>query len=82
MYWDARETPDTLVETFSGEVVRALGTVAAATYERELTVGTLAKYQLALVIAGRPQFEQGMNPYQDVKLLTRIRNSLVHFEPE
>lgn len=42
---------------------------------------TLEKYQVALGFAGAQRFDAGAAPYQDVKLLTKLRNALVHFEP-
>lgn len=42
----------------------------------------LKKYQVALVLAGKPQLEDGRQPYQDAHLLIQLRNALVHYEPE
>lgn len=42
----------------------------------------LDKCQIALKLAGRPLFEKGIPPYQDVPLLVKLRNALVHYEPE
>src|SRR5665647_1769678 len=42
----------------------------------------LAKYQAGLTFAKVAEFETGANPYQDVSLLTKARNALVHFRPE
>ena len=45
-----------------------------------MRTSTLEKYQVALDSAGAERFDGGP-PYQDVKLLTKLRNALVHFEP-
>ena len=42
----------------------------------------LQKYQIALVLAQKNQFDLGKKPYQDINLLIKLRNSLIHFEPE
>jgi len=42
----------------------------------------LEKYELALDIASREGFDRGSSPYQDVKLLIELRNSLIHYKPE
>ncbi len=42
----------------------------------------LQKYQIALVLAQKQIFDPGNLPYQDVNLLVKLRNSLVHYEPE
>ncbi len=43
---------------------------------------SLSKYQTALILAGQAPFDIGAQPYQDVRLLTDLRNGLIHFEPE
>ena len=42
----------------------------------------LQKYEIALSVAQKQVFDCGKAPYQDVGLLVRLRNSLVHYEPE
>src|SRR3954453_5500325 len=51
--------------------------IASDRGERYLSV--LAKYQMALVLAGLPRLDEGANPYQDAKMLIELRNLLVHF---
>lgn len=43
---------------------------------------TLDKYQIVLELLSMPQFETNERIYQDVDLLRRIRNKLIHFEPD
>ncbi|SDH18900.1 hypothetical protein [Pseudonocardia oroxyli] len=50
-----------------------------ATSERSL--GTLERYQLALLMADKARFGKGENPYQDASSVIGIRNSLTHFKP-
>jgi hypothetical protein len=40
------------------------------------------KYQKVLVIHGIEPFEPGADPYQNVDVLIKLRNALVHFKPE
>lgn len=42
----------------------------------------LKKFQIALELAGAPRFDKGKKPYQDVSLVVRLRNELVHYKPE
>ena len=42
----------------------------------------LDKFQIALKLASKPLFNEGWASYQDVPLLIRLRNALVHYEPE
>jgi hypothetical protein len=46
----------------------------------QLTV--LAKYQVALTLAGTHPYPKGQNPYQAVDGLLKLRNALVHYKPE
>ena len=42
---------------------------------------TLEKYEVVLKVAGGEEFDKGSTPYQDVALLIKLRNALIHFEP-
>lgn len=42
----------------------------------------LQKFQIALTLARKPLFDAGKSPYQDVDCLIKLRNALVHYEPE
>ncbi|MCK4393406.1 hypothetical protein KAX17_10925 [Candidatus Bipolaricaulota bacterium] len=46
-----------------------------------LQYGVLERYQVALLSACSDPLDTGAQPYQDVHLLFRLRNCLVHFEP-
>ena len=42
----------------------------------------LEKYEFALGKLSGKEFNKGISPYQDVKMLIKLRNSLIHFESE
>jgi hypothetical protein len=42
----------------------------------------LEKYQIALLLADKKVLDKGKNPFQDVLLIIKLRNSLTHYEPE
>lgn len=42
----------------------------------------LAKYQLALVAAGKEPLDRGAEPFQSVRLLIELRNLITHFRPQ
>ncbi len=42
----------------------------------------LVKFDIALELARKPAFDNGALPYQAVNNLVKLRNALVHFEPE
>lgn len=42
----------------------------------------LEKFEFALLLRQSPMFEKGTRPYQDIDILIRLRNALIHFKPE
>jgi hypothetical protein len=42
----------------------------------------LEKYQAALELAGCEKFDEGAEPFQSARLLSRTRNLILHFKPE
>ena len=42
----------------------------------------LEKFDIALILAHKPTFERGKPPVKDVDLVVKLRNSLIHYEPE
>jgi hypothetical protein len=42
----------------------------------------LVKYEIALLLKGAPEFARGQQPFQDVDLVIKLRNALVHYKPE
>lgn len=42
----------------------------------------IEKYQIALVVGGKPKFEKGKEPFQGAESLVKIRNALIHYKPE
>lgn len=49
---------------------------------RSATFRIIEKYEIALLLNGKPALKAGSHPYQDVKLLIELRNALIHYEPE
>lgn len=42
----------------------------------------LEKFNLALIMRNAEAFDKGSKPYQDVDVLIKLRNALIHFTPE
>ena len=42
----------------------------------------LEKFDIALTLARKPTFDVGKPPAQDVDLIVKLRNRLIHYEPE
>jgi len=49
---------------------------------KKSTINILGKYQLALSLARVAKFAEGKYPYQEVLLLVKLRNELVHYKPK
>src|SRR5208282_1016557 len=41
----------------------------------------LEKYQVALTLLGKEQFEKRSDPYQSARLVIDLRNRIVHYKP-
>ena len=78
---DIADSHTSYVATLSAETKRLLGGlwVGDETVERW---SVLDKYRVVLLSAGKPVFDKGTQPYQDAKLLLRLRNRLIHARPK
>jgi len=80
LYQDAADEHPSHVSTLEIQCSRLMAAVWTAT-ERGQRLETLRKYDLALACAGQFDFDRGSQPYQDVALLIRLRNYLIHYRP-
>jgi len=81
-FWAARENRKAL-EGLSPGIITELGKAGPApAVEKDPNRRTLEKYQRALEVAHKDLFSKGVPPYQQAFLLSRLRNRLIHFEPE
>jgi len=48
---------------------------------RTASYSIVEKYEIALALAEKEPLDRGTVVYQDVKLLIRLRNALIHYEP-
>lgn len=58
------------------------GTLASLWCDEIRRLPTLKKYQLALRVGSLAEFPEGQVPYSDAALLVRLRNALIHYEPD
>lgn len=49
---------------------------------RTAAYSILEKYQITLKSLNMQKINEGTSPFQDIKALIQLRNSLIHFEPE
>lgn len=74
--------------SFSGEVggrIKTRREVLAKLWSlgipRTASFQILQKYQVALAVLGKQEFDEGIEPFQSARLLIDLRNWLVHYEP-
>lgn len=77
---DAADAHPSYVGSISATARSAWASLWAETNDGSISM--LVKYQLALVATGAAPFERRVQPYQDMALVTKVRNLLTHFRPE
>lgn len=45
-------------------------------------ISILEKFQMALILAHRPEMDRGAQPFQDADIVIKLRNELLHYAPE
>lgn len=81
LFQDAADGVGTYLAPLDEKVQRSMAAVWTGTdHGRRLEV--LEKYELLVALAGAKPIERGRSPYQDVRLLVRLRNALVHYRAE
>jgi hypothetical protein len=64
-----------------GDRVVLLGAMWNLDVPRTASYSILEKYEIALALAEREPLDRGALVYQDARLLIRLRNMLIHYEP-
>ncbi len=81
-FWKSSESPQEMEKSIGKDNVQLLSRLWNLKIPRTARYSILEKYEIALGILGKKPFDKDRSPYQDVALLIKIRNSLIHFEPE
>jgi hypothetical protein len=82
LFADAGEPEGGYLKPVSVDIRRLMSKMWQQGIPRTARYPILDKYGVALTLADKPQPDAGSAPYQDVKCLIDLRNSLIHFEPE
>jgi hypothetical protein len=83
VFQDAADNNSGCMRFPSTEVQKGLSIIWQHTEEKNKTpFSILDKYQLALSLSSNKEFETDNNPYQDISLVIKLRNMLVHFKPD
>jgi hypothetical protein len=68
--------------TFEGGDSRTPRLLAEGSWDEIERKPTLCKYQTALILAEKQEFNRGVPPYREADDLIQLRNALVHYKPE
>jgi hypothetical protein len=80
IFQDSGDAHSSYIEGLSEPCRKAMAAVWTATGEG--FIETLDKYDLALRLAGHKPFDRASAPYQNVRILIRLRNHLIHYKPQ
>ena len=82
LFQDAHDNHESYIKNLDEQLLTKMSAVWDVTeHDNKKNSSILEKYQKALVFADKKKFETGENPYQDTKLVIRIRNELTHYKP-
>lgn len=82
LFADAAEDHDENLEGLDSVQIARLKETWSIGVPRTAAYSVLQKYDIALVICGQPPFNRGAKERQDANDLIRLRNALIHYEPE
>ena len=79
---DSDENSDRLSLDLGEDEINKLSSFWKLRIPRTASYTILEKYKIALTILGQPVLDQGAEPTQSISNIVKLRNSLVHYEPE
>lgn len=82
LFMDASENPEGIVKDLSKANIKMLSKMWARGIPRTANYNIIEKYQIALSLTKKLEMDLGEQILQDVSVLIKLRNSLIHFEPE
>lgn len=82
LFWSAAKSPTGIAKELNENLRKRMAKIYNDFFNNYKNMSTLDKYQYLLMLNGQNLFDRGMNPFQDVSLVIKLRNVVVHFEPE
>jgi len=83
LYQDAADNHESYIKELDPDSKRLMSDFWQFTEERNRSAfNLLDKYQIALTLLRKQQFDPGQLPYQDAAFVVKLRNELVHFKPQ
>lgn len=82
LFMDSVENPDGCTKDLSKSTIKMYAKMWKKGIPRTASYPIMEKYQIALALANKKEFDLGTSFAQNVSVLIKLRNALVHFEPE
>jgi len=82
LFWSAAKNPTGIAKGLNKNLRDRMAKIYNNFFDIYKNLPTLEKYQYALMLNEQNLFNIGINPFQNAKLVTELRNELIHFEPE
>jgi hypothetical protein len=82
LFADASEGKLGKLRPLAEHVVKRMGDMWLLGVPRRARYTVADKYAIALAIADKEPFDKGAEPWQSVVKLVKLRNALIHYEPE
>lgn len=82
VFMDASENVNGVLNDLNKNTIRLFSKMWKKGIPRTASYTIIDKYQIALALANKKEFDLGQTLTQNITLLIKLRNALVHFEPE
>lgn len=82
LFVDAQDKVPTVVNQLHPEAISQMSEMWKLGVPKTASFKIMQKFQIALTLTRKPLFDAGKPPYQDVECLIKLRNALIHYEPE
>ena len=80
LFADAVDYPDGVKQL--DEKAQVLMAGMSRIWAEKAPFSMLEKFQIAVILAGKKEFDKGQSPCQDVASVVKLRNALVHYDPK
>ena len=82
LFMDASENPQGITQDLNKTTLKLFAQMWRRGVPRTANYNIIEKYQIALTLAKKREFDLGILLLQNITVLIKLRNALVHFEPE
>ena len=82
IFMDSIEIPHGIILDLEEPAIKLFSQMWKNGIPRTAGYPIIEKYQIALTLASKNEFDLGTNLVENILLLTKLRNALIHFEPD